>query len=314
MVDSVLKQEQKHFILELLVIDGGSTDGTKEKIIKLQKEHPSIRFINNEKKIAPAAFNKGIKSASGEYIAILGAHSQYDANYLDICLQELQRHNCIACSGKVEVAKNSTSWQSILIYCILTSNFGVSSSSYRTIKEGIGEQCPYPVFKRSVFDEVGFYNEILIRNQDNDMNYRIRQRGHHLYYTHKVSAYYYPKQTFEDLLEYAVRTGEWNAISLQISPASLATRHLVPLFFSFTLLSGLILIGVLLFFSTHLANLIFSILFVIVGTHLMIGTVISVAYTIKTKLPLALLLPFFFFSFHFCYGWGTIVGLFKGKR
>ncbi|MGN6617750.1 MAG: glycosyltransferase family 2 protein [Ilyomonas sp.] len=311
MVNSVLNQDQKNYFLELLVVDGGSTDGTREKIIQLQQKHPHIQFLNNEKRIAPSAFNKGIEYANGDYIAILGAHSNYDSNYLDTCLAELNKNNCIACSGKVEVAKDDKDLQSVLIHCMLTSKFGVSSGSYRTAKEGVGEQCPYPVFKRSVFNEVGLYNETLIRNQDNDMNYRIRKKGYKLYYTHRVNAYYYPKQKIKDLLNYAIRTGEANATSLKINPESMSARHLIPfLFCSFVIASLLTIFASLLFFTSFTQIVVVSSSAILL-LHLLIGFTEAIRSLSKTKQLIILVLPFLFFFFHFCYGWGTLKGLIK---
>ncbi len=73
MLNSVLSQNCENFDMELLVVDGGSTDGTREKIAKLQQQNNAIRLIHNDRKITPAAFNKGIEHARGDYIAILGA-------------------------------------------------------------------------------------------------------------------------------------------------------------------------------------------------------------------------------------------------
>ncbi len=310
MVQSVLQQRQESFKLELLLVDGASTDGTTEKIIKLKKENPFIQVINNEKRTAPAAFNKGIEAAGGEYIAILGAHSKYDSDYLEICLAELEKNNCIGCSGKVEVAKNDKSAQSIVIYYLLTSSFGVSRKSYRTVKEGVGEQCPYPVFRRCIFNEVGLYNERLVRNQDNDMNYRIRKAGYQLYFTHKVSAYYYPKQILKGILDYAVTTGKWNAVSLKVNPASMGLRHLIPLFFTLSVLGFSAFLLVSFIALPFFIKISVALLMIVVGTHLLCGIVAAFYALLKSKRLLVLVLPIVFFSFHFLYGWGILKGLF----
>jgi len=221
MVCSLLKQKQENISMELLIVDGGSTDGTLEKINTFSQQHSFISIINNEQHITPVAFNKGIVSAKGEYIALLGAHSKYDEDYLETCLAEIQEHNVDGCSGRVVIAGSDAKGEPALVYSLLTSNFGVSSKSYRTAREGISEQCPYPLFKRCIFDKVGLYNELLPRNQDNDMNYRIRKAGYNLYYSFKTNACYYHPQNISGLLKYALRTGKGNAVSLKISPASM---------------------------------------------------------------------------------------------
>jgi succinoglycan biosynthesis protein ExoA len=313
MVASVIGQQHDSFNLELLIVDGGSTDGTTAKIETLAQNNTLIRVIHNSKKISPAAFNLGIQHAKGNYIAILGAHSKYDKDYLAICLEEAITHHCAGCSGKIVVAKNDADIQSVLIYYMLTSSFGVSSKSYRTAKEGISEQCPYPVFEKSIFNEVGWYNEQLVRNQDNDMNYRIMQAGHKLYYTHKVSAYYYPKQTIKGLFDYAKLTGKWNAVSLQLNPGSMGLRHVVPFIFCSGLL-GLLLgtLATAFLMPQIMVYFLWPLLFII-GLHLSCGLVVAISAFANTKKAILFVLPFLFFSFHFLYGYGTLHKLVTGK-
>ncbi len=314
MLKSVLAQNRGNFDMELLVVDGGSTDGTREKISLLQQQNNTIRLINNERKITPAAFNKGIEHARGEYISILGAHSKYDPDYLQVCLTEMQQNNCSGCSGKVQVVKNDGSLEGVLVYHLLTSKFGVSSKSYRTAGEGISEHCPYPVFKQVVFNEVGLYNEELVRNQDNDMNYRIRKAGHNLYYTHKVSAYYFPKQNLRGLFVYAILSGEWNAVSLRVNFRSMQLRHVIPLFFTF----GIIVLGlasiIWMLVSRQLHNELNMLLNILVLLHFLLGSITAFASLKESKRAGILALPFLFFAFHFLYGWGTLKELFTGKR
>lgn len=313
MVSSIVAQQCEDFDIELLLVDGGSTDGTIEKIALLQKQCKFTRIIHNEKRITPAAFNKGIQAAKGEYIAILGAHSKYDTNYLSVCLQELHKHKVAGCSGKVSITKNEADANSILIYYLLTSKFGVSSKSFRTAREGIGEQCPYPLFKKTVFDMVGLYNEHLPRNQDNDMNFRIRKCGYLLYYTHKVSAYYYPKQTIAGQLKYAFNNGKGNAVSLFVNPASMSARHIIPFFFTGSIFIFSFLILVSLFFSLLYTKILAIALLTLIIVHFTFGCIEAIKSINNSKKIIVLVLPFLFFSFHFLYGWGIIKGLFSRR-
>jgi succinoglycan biosynthesis protein ExoA len=313
MIDSLLQQQQENFSMELLLIDGGSTDGTLEKIKSYTQQFSFIRIIHNEKHITPVAFNRGIQSAKGEYIALLGAHSKYDPDYLETCLGEMHQQNADGCSGRVIIAGSDAKGEAALVYCLLTSNFGVSNKSYRTAKEGPGEQCPYPLFKRSIFDVVGHYNELLPRNQDNDMNYRIRKAGYKLYYTYKTTACYYHPQNIRGLLKYAIRTGKGNAVSLKISPASMSFRHVIPMFFTaflVLLLSGLMFT---IFISLKAAGIGAIIFLIVLITHLVCGSVQSMKCAEHLRLRQVWKLPFLFLAFHFVYGWGMLYGFIKQK-
>ena len=105
MVCSLLKQKQENISMELLLVDGGSTDGTLEKLNVLTTQYPFINIIHNERHITPVAFNKGLAAAKGDYIAILGAHSKYDEDYLETCIAEMQQHDVEGCSGRVIIAE-----------------------------------------------------------------------------------------------------------------------------------------------------------------------------------------------------------------
>src|SRR5690349_13759043 len=88
-VESLLKQETQHFDLEVLVIDGMSSDGTSAIVAELMKSDPRIRLVINERQKTPYAFNLGLKEARGEYVCIFGAHTSYSKDYISVCLDEL---------------------------------------------------------------------------------------------------------------------------------------------------------------------------------------------------------------------------------
>ena len=85
--------------------------------------------------------------------------------------------------------------------------------------------------------EVGGYDETLLRNQDNDLNQKLRARGHELFLTDEVQCRYYARSTIMELWRWGFGTGRWNAISLKRNPISLRPRHLVPLIFASSIFS-----------------------------------------------------------------------------
>ena len=290
--------------IELLVIDGNSNDRTAEIVQRVSESKPEVKYLFNEKRITPVAFNIGLKNASGDYIAIFGAHNEYDDVYIQVCLNEIEAQKVDGCSGMVIPKSIDDDAQSELCTCIMSSPIGVSGGSFRTRGAGLAESIPYGVFKKEVFTKVGLYDERLIRNQDNDMNARINKAGFRLYITDKTKSYYHPKSKLKPLLNYAELTGKWNAKSFRLGSYTLRLIHFIPFFFVMYLLLALLLGVVLL--SSDWSNS-FALLFIPLVSYVSLLT--YYAYVTKFKYK-ANKLRFIgaVFLFHWRYGWGTLKG------
>ncbi len=302
-IQSFLNQQYHSFDLEVLICDGMSTDKTREIVSIFSKKDGRIRLVDNPKRKTPFAFNIGLKEAKGEYIAILGAHTKYDSNYLQACYDDLVKTNSIGCSGRVITEAANTSFEAKLCESMMHSSFGVSSNSFRVMKEGYVHSVNFPVFQKQALLDLGGYNEVLIRNQDNDMNQRLLDAGYQLYCTWQTKCYYHPPATVKKTLKYAYTNGFWNAISFFIHKKSMRLHHFIPFLFTLTL-SVLVIAGMIefIFFQTTFLLLLFV---AIVLFHLTVGFV--AAFFIKSSSILnVFFLPFVFLGFHFSYGWGTL--------
>jgi len=310
-IETFLKQKLENIQLEILIVDGMSTDKTREIVSKYALIHPNLKLLDNPQRKTPYAFNIGIQQAKGNYIAILGAHSYYDDDYLQTCFNELQRTNSVGCSGKVRLNIKTDTPESMLVKWLQESSFGVSSGSFKTLKEGYTTIINYPVYKKEVLIEIGGYDTSLHRNQDNDLNQRLFEKGYLLYHTFKTGSDYTPPNTFSKLFRYAYTNGFWNAKSLLRKPKSMKMHHLVPFVFVSSLLL-LTLIGIS-GYLTHFVYLEYCLLMagLVLVLHFFAGILFSFKIYLQEQNLLALLLPIYFFCFHFCYGWGTLNGFLK---
>lgn len=306
-IGSLLQQEAQEFDFEILALDGKSTDGTIQKLASLAAAEPRIRVLTNEKRTAPAAFNLGLRAAKGEYVCIMGAHADYERNYLAVCYRELLARGAIGCSGHAVTCPADPSAQARLVTWVLGHPFGTSASSSRTQAEGYVDSIAFPLFVKQALLDAGGYRENLTRNQDNDMNERLRARGHKLYLTWKTSALYYPKKTIRELLQYGFRNGYWNVISLKVHPASMKTRHFVPFVFVLALLVSLGLAFASAFLDAP-RGLLWGPLLVLLGLHFGLGAVAAAQTALRQKQWLALALPPLFLAFHTAYGLGSLWG------
>ncbi len=314
-IESLMQQETTHIEIELLIIDGGSKDKTREivsdMINKNNSEDIAIRLLDNPKRTAPAAFNTGIREAKGAYVAILGAHCHYTPSYLQVCYSELNSHNAAGCSGLVFPMGNIENWEQELCTVMLASSFAVSGNSFRTKQAGFADTIPYAVFKKSVFDTVGFYDEKLVRNQDNDMNQRIRVAGFKLYLTDQASCKYYGKNKLPELYKYAGLIGLWNAKTLFYKRGAMNLRHFIPFMF---------LMAITLFILVTIAAFVFQqkILWYITAglfcVTLLPYMLLGIYFMFKEKfnyVKARFYFPFAVLGFHLSYGFGTLKGFFQ---
>jgi succinoglycan biosynthesis protein ExoA len=310
-LDSLLQQSVSDIDLEFILVDGGSTDGTREIIEDCAARDGRLRLLNNPRKKTPAGLNIGLHAARGEFVCILGAHAQYPRDYICICLQELLAHAATGCSGRLVTVPANTSTGARLAAWCLGHRYASSGSSARTHRGGFVDSIPYPLMYRRALLEVGGYDEELGRNQDNDMNYRLRQRGHKLYLTPLTCAYYRSRPSVSALLTYAFQTGRWNAITLFRTAASMSRRHFLPLIF----LMSLIILGassLLLAMRQQSPALPLGILAFLLALHLLRGLVATLETFRREHAIAALALPAVILAFHIIYGAGTMAGFLRG--
>jgi GT2 family glycosyltransferase len=310
-LQSLIAQQCDEIELEFLVIDGGSSDETLDCIMPFLA-NPRVKLLNNPARSAPAAFNIGLRMAAGEYVCILGAHASYAHDYVETCYRELLSNNAIGCSGRMITVPVNNSLSAKLAAWCMGHAFASSPTSVRTHAGGFAETIPYPLFRKAVLIEVGGYNEQLVRNQDNDMNYRLRAAGHKLYLTARTHATYFARPSVKSLLQYAYRSGMWNAITLRVNLACMNFRHFAP--FALVMVNAVLAVAAsITMLMNHSALLPLSLLLLLLGSHLLFGLIAGAQVSLSERNAAGLLLALVIFGFHFAYGLGTLAGFFASQ-
>ena len=311
---SLLKQETADWELEIIIVDGDSSDRTQEIVKRIAGQDSRVKLAINKQRKTPYAFNLGIQEARGIYICILGAHTTYAQDYIATCLEELRIHGAAGCSGREITRPGGDGLQARLVAWTLAHPFGTSSKSMRTRKAGFADTIPYPLFLKSTLLEIGGYDTQLHRNQDNDLSQRLRARGYKLYITDKTSCEYFVSPDLVSLARYAFKSGFWNIISFKLNPASMSMRHFVPGAFVMALLFSLLM----LFFSMVIAAqaqlwlrgpiLVLGVIYAAAS----IGVACHVAF--RERAAGALLMPIAFLLLHVFYGVGTLSAIVANGR
>jgi succinoglycan biosynthesis protein ExoA len=311
---SILGQVRPTFDLELIVIDGNSTDGTREILQGIVESNPEVRLLVNARRVTPYSFNLGLEHARGEYICIFGAHTAYDPDYIGVCLSEMSAQDAVGCGGRVITTAANASLQARLVAAALGTAFGTSSKSFRNHPEGYADNVNYPVFVRNAVNEIGGYDEQLHRNQDIDLNQRLRARGHRLYMTWKTGCRYFVQPSVSALAKYGWKTGYWNVISLKKNPSAHSLYHFVPAIF---VLAGLVTVFFSLagwYLPAPYGHWSIAPLILLLVLYFGVTLLVSSSIAARQKWAAALLLPVVFFSLHTSYGAGTLWAFLRNAK
>lgn len=298
-IESLLTQDYPKHNMEWIFVDGGSADRTKEIIAEYQRQYPClIKVFENKKRTVPYAMNIGISNSLGKYIIRLDAHAEYKTDYISKCVYYLDTTDADNVGGVVETKSKGGIGQSIAL--MLSSQFGVGNSQFRINgKSGYVDTVPFGAFRRDVFTKYGGYDERLTRNQDNEMNYRIRKNGGKIYLSRDIKSAYYCRDSVRGIVKMALANGRWNVITMRLCPGSMGIRHFIPLAFVFSIL----FLGVSSFISSIARWLL--LLELILYLSLDVFFSVKQAGRIEEFLNLVVLFP----VFHISYGIGSIKGL-----
>lgn len=298
---SALSQDYPHERLEIIVSDGASTDSTLNIIDKLASETDiSITVVQNEKRIAPSGLNAAIARARGEVYVRVDGHCEIEPNYVSNCVELLTSGKADGVGGPIETI--GVGLQAEAISIAMSSKFGVGGSAFRTVndREMYADTVAFPGYTRGIVERVGPFNEELVRNQDDEYNYRIRKLGGRILLSPRIRSKYYSRSTFRSLWSQYFQYGYWKVRVFQLHPRQLSLRQFVPLCF---VLSIAALIILSLFVSSAVWLLV-----VAVGTYLS-TTLFASLIAARARISIV---PQLFLSFcilHLSYGLGSIVGL-----
>lgn len=298
-VESLLTQDYLQDKMEWIFVDGGSDDKTKEILLDYQRKYPNlIRIFDNLHKTVPYAMNIGIAKSRGKYIVRLDAHAEYATDYISKCVYYLDTTDADNVGGVAETKSRGKIGQTIAL--MLSSKFGVGNSQFRTNgASGYVDTVPFGAFRREVFSKYGGYDERLTRNQDNEMNFRIRKKGGKIYMSQDIKLAYYCRDTMSGIAKMARINGRWNVITMKLCPGSMGIRHFVPL----ALVVSLLLLSIGSPFLTIARWLLSSELLLYISLDAVFS--LKQANTAAEFFNLMYLFPLF----HISYGVGSVCGI-----
>jgi glycosyltransferase involved in cell wall biosynthesis len=304
-LDSLLANDYDKKLLDIIVIDGLSTDRTREILKSYCDQHNFIRVLDNPKRVTPAALNVGVRASQAEVIVRVDSHNIYAPNYISTLVNGLYEYQADNIGGIRETALVHTSLTSLALSIAISHPFTAGNAHYRIGTDKVREVDTVfcGCFRRSIFEKIGYFNENITRNEDRDFNARILEAGGKIVLDPSTHCTYYARTNFWDFCK-------WNAYgpfrlfyNHQFTHVTLASwRNLIPALF----LLWQILAVIVLLFSVKLGLL----LLLPLAAYFIIAFALSLKLALVHKSPLlAPVMLVVFAMIHYGYAAGSMLGM-----
>jgi glycosyltransferase involved in cell wall biosynthesis len=217
---------QSYEPLEILVVDGASTDRTAVVVQAYARRDPRIRLLHNERGIVPVSLNVASREAAGRWMVRIDAHATVDRTYVERCVEHLETGRWGAVGGRVEPIGLTPTGRAIA--AAMCSRFGIGNSVHHYGTEpSETDHVPFPGYPLALVRAIGGWDEELVVNQDFEFDYRLGLAGHKVLYDPALVISYFGQQTIEGVFRQFLRYGRGKARVVLLHPRSTRLRHLV---------------------------------------------------------------------------------------
>lgn len=301
-LQSLLSQDYPLGKMEILIADGLSTDNTRSVINELKLDHSHISLFDNPGRIVPVGLNILIREAKGDVIIRVDGHTTISSDYIWQCVQALDSSGAQNVGGRMNAVGSNLFGEAVA--AATSTPFGIGGGRFHFSEKQEWVDTVYlGAWPKTVFEEIGLFDEELVRDQDDEFNYRLRASGGKILLTPKVKSFYTvrssPKALWKQYFEY----GFWKVRVLQKHPRQMSLRQFVPLAFVVALI------------LTFLLSLMFpwgwKALLALLAVYLLANLSASIMTASGQGFKKLILLPLAFAIIHLSYGLGFLGGLFK---
>ncbi|MEW6716293.1 MAG: glycosyltransferase family 2 protein [Chloroflexota bacterium] len=233
LLDSLFSQTYPREKMEVVIADGGSTDGTREEIARFTRAHPefNLRVLDNPLRRIPAGLNRALGAARGEIIIRMDAHAVPQSDYVARCVQILEEGRGDNVGGVFEIRPGGEGWIARAIAAAASHPLGVGDARYRLGgRAQFVDTVPFGAYRRSLIEKVGLFDESLLTNEDYEFNVRVRKAGGRIWFDPSIRTVYFARASLTALALQYGRYGYWKAKMLLRYPKTIRWRQLAGLF------------------------------------------------------------------------------------
>ncbi len=229
--------------LEVIVADGGSDDGTREIIQGRLEAEPRLRLIDNPAGTTPAGLNAAIRASSGEVIVRLDGRSVLPPGYIGRAVSMLDETGADNVGGVQAAVGGSPIERAIA--AAMSSPVGVGDSRFHSEGAPAGwvDTVYLGVFRRESLERIGLFDEAQLRNQDYELNHRLRETGPGVFFDPELRVEYRPRSTIGGLWRQYLSYGAWKRRMVRNHPGSVRWRQAVPPLFVIAMVVSAVLLA-----------------------------------------------------------------------
>jgi len=301
----ICSQTYPHFLIEVVLVDGMSSDGTRQLMEEFKENNKDFRnviILDNPKRRSASGWNFAITATTGDVIIRIDAHASVPSNFVQKNVECIKSGEDISGGARPNIIDGDTPWKSTLLLAE-SSMFGSSIAPYRrNLSKTYVKSMFHATYKREVFEKVGGFNENLGRTEDNEIHYRMRKAGYKLCFNPDIVSYQHTRSSLKKMLRQKYLNGYWIGLTTGVCPGCLSLYHFVP----FAFLIGIIITSLLAVFGLSQLGMLMW------GTY-WVGAILMAILSIgKENFNItSFALPVLFFLLHISYGVGTLLGLIK---
>lgn len=300
LLTSIQKQNYPVNNFEVLFFDGLSSDHTYSIVENFLVGFPIGNLYTNPKKTQACAWNLGLRLAKGDIIGIVSAHCELAPDYISNLVETIQRTGAELVGGPTHAEAKGIIAGTIAL--ALNSPFGVGNAKFHyTNKEIEVDTVFMGACLRSVYKRIGGFDEEMVRNQDDEFSYRLRENGGKIICNPAIRSRYFNQSTLMGLWKQYYQYGFYKVRVLQKHPRQMSLRQFIPPAFVSALLVSLLL--------TLFAPWGWMAFLMVGGSYLVANLAASLITAGKKGWRHFSLLPLTYAILHLSYGLGFLVGL-----
>ena len=301
---AILGQDYPADRFEVLFADGRSTDSTRSVLEGVAASEPRLVVVDNPRGIVSTGLNAALRIARGDYVVRVDGHTEIAPDYVRACVDTLERTGADNAGGRMTAVGVGAFGRAVA--AATSSPFGVGGARFHySDREEWVDTVYLGAWPRAVFARIGLFDEELVRNQDDEFNYRLRAAGGRIFLTPAVKSRYTVRGTPRSLFSQYFQYGFWKVRVLQKHAAQMRPRQFVPPSFVLALVATSVLaLGLPAIPAARLPVLVLLAAYILA---------IAAAVAVETRRQGAnpALLAFVFPILHVAYGAGFLIGLMR---